>query len=130
MSDDTLTLDGYGAINWHGQPRILAHRDPMMGDIIELRLGVDTPQGSRYVARPVVMAKHEPGRPIAPMVSLDMGTAQMLMDELWRCGLRPTEGTGSAGALAATQAHLADMRRLCFEFVGVDGRSDDVASHP
>jgi hypothetical protein len=27
--------------------------------------------------------------------------AQQLMDELWRCGLRPSEGTGSAGSLAA-----------------------------
>lgn len=41
--------------------------------------------------------------------------AQMLMDELWRCGLRPTEGTGSAGSLAATERHLADMRRLVFD---------------
>jgi hypothetical protein len=42
--------------------------------------------------------------------------AQMLMDELWQCGLRPSEGSGSAGAMAATQEHLKDMRRLVFDF--------------
>lgn len=49
-----------------------------------------------------------------PTMNLHMEEAQQLMDELWRCGLRPTEGTGSAGAMAAVQAHLADMRKLVF----------------
>lgn len=42
-----------------------------------------------------------------PMTPQD---AQQLMDELWHVGLRPSEGTGSAGAMAATQAHLKDMQ--------------------
>ena len=50
-----------------------------------------------------------------PAFSLSMLAGQELMDELWRCGLRPTEGTGSAGALAATQKHLEDMRTLVFK---------------
>jgi hypothetical protein len=50
-----------------------------------------------------------------PTLSLKPETAQQLMDELWNCGLRPTEGTGSAGAMAATQAHLQDMRTLVFK---------------
>jgi len=40
--------------------------------------------------------------------------AQDLMDKLWQAGYRPTEGKGSAGALAATERHLEDMRRLVF----------------
>jgi hypothetical protein len=39
------------------------------------------------------------------------------MDSLWSCGLRPSEGTGSAGALAATQAHLKDMQTLTFKLL-------------
>ena len=35
--------------------------------------------------------------------------AQALMDRMWSAGLRPTEGTGSAGAMAATQTHLKDV---------------------
>lgn len=41
--------------------------------------------------------------------------AQNFMDELWRVGFRPTEGSGSAGSLAATERHLADMRALVFK---------------
>jgi len=50
-----------------------------------------------------------------PTMRLTNEAAQLLMDELWRCGLRPSEGSGSAGSLAATERHLADMRRIAFE---------------
>jgi hypothetical protein len=57
----------------------------------------------------------EPGRPIEPTLHIDDHDAQSLMDQLWDCGLRPSEGSGSAGALAATQRHLDDFRRLIFD---------------
>ena len=50
-----------------------------------------------------------------PAFHLRPDEAQNLMDELWRAGLRPTEGSGSAGSLAATQRHLDDMRSLVFK---------------
>lgn len=53
-----------------------------------------------------------------PTLRLRMDEAQQLMDSLWNCGLRPTEGSGSAGSLAATQKHLEDMRKLTFDLVG------------
>lgn len=56
----------------------------------------------------------EGGRP-EPSMSIDIQTAQQLIDQLWNCGLRPTEGAGSAGSLAATERHLEDMRKLVFE---------------
>jgi hypothetical protein len=40
--------------------------------------------------------------------------AQALIDGLWDCGLRPTEGTGSAGALVSVERHLADMKKVAF----------------
>jgi hypothetical protein len=40
--------------------------------------------------------------------------AQQLMDALWNIGVRPTEGNGSAGSLAATIRHLEDMRSIVF----------------
>lgn len=50
-----------------------------------------------------------------PFVAMADEQAQQFMDELWRVGFRPTEGTGSAGALAAVQKHLEDMRTLVFQ---------------
>lgn len=67
------------------------------------------------VAQPVVMQAADQGRIYEPFMRLELTAAQQLMDELWHCGLRPTEGTGSAGSLAATERHLQDMRKLVFE---------------
>ncbi len=50
-----------------------------------------------------------------PTFVLRAEEAQFLMDGLWDCGLRPSEGSGSAGAMAATQKHLEDMRTLVFK---------------
>lgn len=50
-----------------------------------------------------------------PVLMLLQEETQRLMDELWRAGFRPTEGTGSAGSLAATERHLEDMRALVFK---------------
>lgn len=41
-----------------------------------------------------------------PSMILKIDEGQELMDELWRAGLRPSEGTGSAGAMAATERRL------------------------
>lgn len=68
-----------------------------------------------FVADPVVMreAQLETER-TEPCLRLKYGEAQMLMDELWNCGIRPSEGTGSAGSLRATEKHLGDMQRIAF----------------
>lgn len=56
--------------------------------------------------------------PAEPLLTLTMADAQSLMDGLWHCGLRPSEGTGSAGSLAATERHLKDMQALTFDLLG------------
>lgn len=68
-----------------------------------------------YAVDIVMQAVAEGGVIPAPSFFLSAAAAQELIDGLWQAGLRPSEGTGSAGALAATQKHLEDMRRLVFE---------------
>jgi len=63
------------------------------------------------------MRKAEEGVSLEPTFSLSLESAQLLMDDLWNSGLRPTEGTGSAGSLRATERHLEDMRTLVFKGV-------------
>lgn len=72
-------------------------------------------QGHAY-GRPLLMdTPVNAGISVEPTFSLSVEAAQILMDDLWNCGLRPSEGSGSAGALAATQRHLEDMRTLVFK---------------
>lgn len=55
-----------------------------------------------------------------PTLKLSYESARRLMDELWRCGIRPTE-EGTAGQIEAMAAHLQDMRKLVFDFIGKIG---------
>lgn len=71
-------------------------------------------RGQSY-AMPVAFKRLEEGDALpGPTLSLTQAAAQQMVDELWRCGVRPSNGTGSAGSLAATEKHLADMRAIAF----------------
>lgn len=56
-----------------------------------------------------------------PTAVIDNTAAQELMDALWYCGIRPSEGSGSTGSLRATEKHLEDMRKIAFSQLFVDG---------
>lgn len=85
----------------------------------EVRFGYRYDVGGEPIlqaAEPVMMKAYKGNEyPVAPMLSLSTTEAQeafqSLMDELWREGFRPKD-IGTAGHLAATQAHLADVRAL------------------
>lgn len=64
----------------------------------------------------ITMTTHNEGSAIPDdaYINIDDDTAQTLMDDLWMNGFRPSEGSGSAGSLKATQYHLEDMRTLVF----------------
>ncbi|WBF05250.1 hypothetical protein [Burkholderia phage CSP3] len=100
-------------MDYYQRHRITAEREPWARSI-SLRFGIETEKGLR-IAKPVELVDHDERNIVPPLLNLPVQAAQELMDELWRCGLRPTEGTGSAGALAATERHLQDMRSLVFK---------------
>lgn len=56
---------------------------------------------------------------VDPTVRLSMENAQELMDGLWACGVRPTEGNGSAGAMRAAERHIEDLRKIAFKTLGI-----------
>jgi len=99
--------------------KLRACRQPFI-DVIQLMMLREDHSGS-YVGEPVKMRRlteEEQMHSRMPTASIKMEAAQLLMDDLWQCGLRPSEGTGSAGALMATQKHLDDMRKLTFDMTG------------
>ena len=50
-----------------------------------------------------------------PTAVLDEQAAQVLANSLWDAGIRPEGARASVGQLAATQAHLEDMRAMAFQ---------------
>ncbi len=66
-----------------------------------------------YVAKPIEMVIVPEGECIpGPTFSLADDEVQALMDKLWDCGYRPTQGTQSFGQIEAMEKHLADMRAI------------------
>jgi hypothetical protein len=69
--------------------------------------------GKELVANPITFSEGDDCcASYEPCLRLSIKNAQKLMDQLWSCGLRPTEGSGSAGSLAATERHLKDMQNI------------------
>lgn len=100
---------------------ILAER-VWMRDRIELLVRQELGNGKMAVGRPIIMETVEnEGSFIEPTLRLSFDQAQYLIDQLWRCGLRPTEGAGSAGAMAATEKHLKDMQTIAMGLLRKDG---------
>lgn len=55
-------------------------------------------------------------------IELPRKTAQELMDSLWECGLRPSEGSGSAGALRAVERHRDDLKEIVNRLLDIISR--------
>ena len=96
--------------------RIYIERQRMFGDQFAVHMGRKASRGWA-VAHPVQWEVIDEDCAVAtqPAFCLNKDEAQAFMDELWNVGFRPTEGSGSAGAMAAVQAHLKDMQRLVFD---------------
>ena len=92
----------------------IAARRALFSNKIELSMVVAWSDGSLSAAKHVEMVRADEGAIVDPFMVMPLETAQLLMDELWDCGLRPSEGTGSAGSLAATERHLKDMKTIAF----------------
>ena len=83
-------------------------------DGFELRVGDragETPN-EFSVGQPVVFKKAKRGERSDPFLSLSGNEVQKLMDELWRVGIRPSNGEGNVGQIGAIENHLHDMRKI------------------
>ncbi len=93
--------------------RLIARQDPWSEHVNFLLLHKvsDKP---RAICEPLQFHEVPDGTPIEPTFRLYGPEAQELMDALWNCGLRPTQGKQSEGQLQAVERHLADMRTIAF----------------
>ena len=73
------------------------------------------------VVKDLTFHEQEPFTQDTPTGVLSPTAAQKLIDSLWGSGLRPSEGSGSVGALKAVQDHLADMQKIVFHSLKIKG---------
>jgi len=104
-------------------------RDPLDQSIIKMRAystpwwgGVDLliSSGEAYCQKIEFEEYRDKGKRLEPSLSICTQDAQILMDDLWACGMRSTEGKGSAGSLKATENRLGDMRKIVFKQLKMD----------
>ena len=89
---------------------------------IDIAVILKRPDGRIDVGQPLTMQVIGNDEVITePTMSFNFDEAQLLMDELWRCDLRLSEGTASAGSLAATERHLKDMQTIAMGLLRKEG---------
>lgn len=98
--------------------RLIADRN-MIGNTIDLYCFQKGEDGKGRAGQPIEMRPHDANTAADPIARISRNEAQELLDSLYHCGLRPTQEGDSVGALAATQNHLEDMRKIAFRALHV-----------
>lgn len=95
-------------------------------DGVKLHLFERLPDGKLSLLSGLVFKEYGATEMFEPSESINLpyATAQELMDELWQAGLRPSEGSGSAGSLRATENHLKDLQTLSWRLLSMIERGD------
>lgn len=88
-------------------------REPW-NDSFRLFLGMHTDDGKVMIANNMVFTTVEQGSviPADAGIQLSGDEASRLADELWEAGVRPKGQAGTAGQIAAMQAHIDDLREI------------------
>jgi hypothetical protein len=106
---------------WRGVEFLLMHKQATLSDSRGAVYHWRMTEGEAWDVPPVMSAEQtDDFIQTAPTFRMDYEDAQTLMDDLWKSGLRPTEGAGSAGALAAVQEHRDDLRKIVFKKLEIE----------
>ncbi len=77
--------------------------------------------GEIYYGQPVVLEKPEvDGMLVDTTFQLEEIQAQLLMDELYNAGIRPSEGNTTWGVSEAKDKHIEDLRTIAFKTLKID----------
>lgn len=87
-------------------------RNAIFSNQLQVYLAYRSPGGRIRLPEVMTLKEAEPGTAANPTFELTEDTAQRLMDELWDHGLRPTEGHGSTGQIAAVEKHRDHLAQL------------------
>ena len=101
--------------------RMRAWKDLAYGDVIRFSITRNSSKSGFFEAGILSFVPVAKRLCLPPdsIMFIDNTCAQVLMDDLWNCGIRPTEGAGTAGAMGAVQGHLNDMRAIVSKKLGI-----------
>ena len=96
------------------------NNDPIRGAVSFYIGGWDKQSQKVYLAKQVEFEAFDDSNAFAqvhrePSFLMTDHNTQKLMDELWRIGIRPSNGEGNVGQIGAMKEHLNDMRKIAFK---------------
>lgn len=101
--------------------KMRARRAPMEWDNVNINLYYMIHDGEKYrAAFEMEFVEMHTGSEFPSFASINQLQAQQLMDDLWECGLRPSEGSGSAGSMKAVQDHLKDFKTILWHTMKIE----------
>lgn len=101
----------YGLRQWH------IADDWLQRDGLTLLARVREPDGPKVIRFVLHKEKVEEGAYISAYdtgLYLTRDDAQQVINELWRAGMRPRDGSGALAHVEAQQAHMNDLRAIAF----------------
>ncbi len=105
MSETRILSDSWG---W--KTKVQSYYQPEY-DAYGLWISLVSPEGQHFDVTGLEITPHCPGAALQKVISIGAEAAQRLADGLYSGGIRPTDARGSAGAMAATQAHIKDLQK-------------------
>jgi hypothetical protein len=106
----------------NGEQRVRAFREYFINYMVSIYPVIVGNRGEHYGIKNIEWQELEENTLLTSenlVVRLEVKAAQELMDDLWQCGLRPSEGTGSAGQSVAQQDHIKDLRSTTDRLLGI-----------
>ncbi len=67
----------------------------------------------------IMMVDREPAQLCQPTLQIHPEEAQQIINELWRIGFRPKDGTGAVAHTESLQSHLDDLRKIAFHVLKI-----------
>jgi hypothetical protein len=98
--------------------RFQVQRAPMCEKGFQIYGGLETKQGVAAML-PVAVQVLPQGSCVMPFLELSQRSAQMLLDELYQAGLRPSRE--ELLVHTATSEHVADLRKIAFKLLDIEG---------
>ena len=97
FNNERIILRAHLDLPWN-RVDIIGHQEPKDNQIM--------------VASDLIVTSIDQGSPVKPFLHLSLADAQLLIDDLWNSGLRPSNCKESGEMLATQKRHLDDMRAI------------------
>lgn len=100
--------------------RFFVERSPYQRPELAIYCCIQNPDGSIDAALPLTMQRVGEDEAVLrePALRMDAESAQCLMDELYRIGIRPTDA--AAPSEKAMSEHTSDLRKIVFTLLDIE----------